>query len=336
MVVWLWYDWRAAAVADADCEILDEECWDGFTSIESTMKRLEKISQGLLTPEAKLLSERFPDAQVLLHGDESLPDAKWPLPSKEAQECADLAALRLAERSVAMSAGDPDRRLEHMLRACDELRAAFVTIDSRLIEWVGMFLPQARLEKMRNKVPKLVSESESIEDLATEVGVEEPLVSPTDSEWKILREWAANVASSRSRLDRMESGIRDMAEDHLPSLSMLLGPQLAARLCVEAHGRMRLARLPAGTVQVLGAEKAFFNHLKTGAPPPKHGHIFMHPWISRSPRWVRGKISRMLAAKASIAARTDAFGGEVWTNEMVGEIAEKVDDIRRYNPKPRR
>jgi len=336
VVVWVWYDWRAAAVADADGEILDEESWDGYSSIESLVKRLERISQGLLTPEAEILSQRFPDATVLLHGDEQLPDADWPLPSPEAQECADVAALRMAERSVALSAGDPDRRLEHMLRACDELRASFVTVDSRLIEWVGMFLSQVRLEKMRSKVPKMVSESDTIEQLATPLGVEEQLVSPSETEWKILQDWAANVASSRSRLDKMEAGIREMAEEHLPSLSRLLGPQLAARLCVEAHGRMRLARLPSGTLQVLGAEKAFFNHLKTGAPPPKHGHIFMHPWISRSPRWIRGRISRMLAAKASIAVRSDAFGGAVWDDEMVADVAARVEEIRRQNPKPRR
>ena len=77
----------------------------------------------------------------------------------------------------------------------------------------------------------------------------------------------------------MEHALRQLAEEHLPSVSALVGPLLAARLCVEAHGRQRLARLPSGTVQILGAEKAFFHHLKTGAPSPKHGHIFMHPWI---------------------------------------------------------
>ena len=78
----------------------------------------------------------------------------------------------------------------------------------------------------------------------------------------------------RGQLDRMEAAVRTIAESHLPSLSALLGPLLASKLCVSAHGRERLARLPSGTLQVLGAEKAFFSHLKTGTPPPKHGHIF--------------------------------------------------------------
>jgi nucleolar protein 56 len=97
---------------------------------------------------------------------------------------------------------------------------------------------------------------------------------------------------------------------------------------------MRLARLPAGTVQVLGAEKAFFNHLKTGAPPPKHGHIFMHPWISRSPRWVRGKIARTIAARASIAAKIDAFEGEAWGETEMRALDDKVEAIKAAHPRP--
>ena len=88
-------------------------------------------------------------------------------------------------------------------------------------------------------------------------------------------------------------------------------------------------------MQILGAEKAFFNHLKTGAPSPKHGHIFMHPWISRSPKWVRGKIARTVAAKATIAARCDAYGGEVWGQGAVDAVAARVEVIRPENSKPR-
>ena len=113
----------------------------------------------------------------------------------------------------------------------------------------------------------------------------------------------------------------------------MLGPLLLHDYA-SGPSRMRLARLPAGTVQVLGAEKAFFNHLKTGASPPKHGHIFMHPWISRSPRWVRGKIARTMAAKASIAAKIDAFEGKPLTQEDVDLIDKKIEEIKAAHPRP--
>ena len=181
----------------------------------------------------------------------------------------------------------------------------------------------------------MVGEVDSLEGLSKKLEVSLPELGPSKSEWKALREWGESTATFRGKLDRLENATRELAEQHLPSLSLMLGPILAARLCVEAHGRMRLARLPAGTVQVLGAEKAFFNHLKTGAPPPKHGHIFMHPWISRSPRWVRGKIARTIAAKASIAAKVDAFEGETWGQQAVDDIENRIQTILSANAKPK-
>ena len=333
-IMWLWYDWRAAAVADSDGNILDSEEWDGWHDTNAVCSRMDIIAHEALTPEAERLLERFPDAIPLIHGDDELPDAEWPLPSSEAMEYLDKAAILLSKRGVDAAAGDPDRRLEHILKASDELRASFVTIEGRLVEWVGLFLPEARFERDRSSLARKVVDSSDLEQLAEILGIGMPPEGPTESEWISLKDWATSVREIKSRLDKMEDVVRELASDHLPSLSALLGPILAARLCVEAHGRARLARLPAGTMQILGAEKAFFNHLKTGAPSPKHGHIFMHPWISRSPRWVRGKIARTVAAKASIAARCDAYGGEVWSQEAVDAVAARVDVIRNENSKP--
>lgn len=333
-MMWLWYDWQAAAVVNSEGSLLDQDNWDGFYDQRLVVDRLECIAQGGLTPEARLLLERFPDAKPLVHGEPELPEADYPLPSEEAQQAADRAALALANLGVAQAAGDPDKRLEHLLRASDEMRSTYLTMESRLVEWVGLFLPEARFGRDRTSLAKQVGEADSLESLSKKLEVSLPPLGPSKTEWKALREWGESTATFRGKLDRLENAIRELAEQHLPSLSAMLGPILSARLCVEAHGRMRLARLPAGTVQVLGAEKAFFNHLKTGAPPPKHGHIFMHPWISRSPRWVRGKIARTMAAKASIAAKVDAFGGEPWGQEAVEEMEKRVEKIRAANTKP--
>ena len=76
------------------------------------------------------------------------------MPTDEQQLAADTAALSIAEEGVAMSAGDPDRRLEHLLRASDELRTLHLTMEARLVEWIGLFLPRALFEGDRSGLAK--------------------------------------------------------------------------------------------------------------------------------------------------------------------------------------
>ena len=331
--MWLWYDWRAAAVVDEHGNIVDSLEWDGHMTEHAVVERLRQISAGQPVREAEELKQRFPEAVLCVHGDPQLPDADWPTPTSEQQAVADAAALRLAVEGVQAAANDPDRRLEHLVRGSDELRASHLTMESRLIEWAGLFFPMTTVSD-RAAYVRTVAGSEDPAAFAEAMGIEVPVELPSDKEWRSLVEWAENAAGANSRLDRMENALRWLAEEHLPSVSALVGPLLAARLCVEAHGRARLARLPSGTVQILGAEKAFFHHLKTGAPSPKHGHIFMHPWISRSPRWVRGKIARMLAGKISIAAKIDAFEGDPWGEAEVAKVEERVEALREANKQP--
>ena len=132
-------------------------------------------------------------------------------------------------------------------------------MESRLIEWAGLFFPMTTVTD-RAAYVRSVAASPSPADFAKTMNVDLPAELPSDKEWASLVDWAGDAAQANSRLDRMENALRWLAEEHLPSVSALVGPLLAARLCVEAHGRARLARLPSGTVQILGAEKAFFHH----------------------------------------------------------------------------
>ena len=78
---------------------------------------------------------------------------------------------------------------------------------------------------------------------------------------------------------------------------------------------MNLAKQPASTVQILGAEKALFRAMKTKHDTPKYGLIYHASLVGQSAAKYKGKVSRMLAAKASLAIRVDALGEDV-NNEM--------------------
>lgn len=104
----------------------------------------------------------------------------------------------------------------------------------------------------------------------------------------------------------MEDIVSEAVQSLAPNLSALAGPILATRLVSRAGGLSRLAAMPSSRLQVMGAERSLFKHLKGHAPSPKHGIIYRHPAVIGSPRRLRGRAARALAAKLAIAARLDA------------------------------
>jgi nucleolar protein 58 len=92
-----------------------------------------------------------------------------------------------------------------------------------------------------------------------------------------------------------------------PNLTVLVGDLVGARLIAKAGTLTNLAKHPASTLQILGAEKALFRALKSRKKTPKYGLIYHAQLVGRSSNKNKGKISRMLAAKAALAARIDAL-----------------------------
>ncbi|XP_029374822.1 nucleolar protein 58 isoform X1 [Echeneis naucrates] len=101
-----------------------------------------------------------------------------------------------------------------------------------------------------------------------------------------------------------------------PNLTVMVGELVGARLISHAGSLLNLAKHPASTVQILGAEKALFRALKTRKDTPKYGLIYHASLVGQTTAKNKGKISRMLAAKASLAIRYDALGED--TNAEMG------------------
>ncbi len=132
----------------------------------------------------------------------------------------------------------------------------------------------------------------------------------------------------------LEDYIEAVMKEIAPNITALVGPKLGARLLSLAGGLEELAKLPASTIQVLGAEKALFRALRTGGKPPKHGVIFQYPAIHKSPRWQRGKIARALAAKLAIAAKVDYFTGRFIGDKLKEELEKRIEEIKKLYAKP--
>lgn len=93
-----------------------------------------------------------------------------------------------------------------------------------------------------------------------------------------------------------------------PNLTALVGETVGARLICHAGSLVNLAKCPASTVQILGAEKALFKAIKTKHNTPKYGIIFQAQLVGSAPAKIKGKVSRALAAKCSLCVRMDALG----------------------------
>ncbi|KPI98449.1 PREDICTED: nucleolar protein 58 [Papilio xuthus] len=113
-----------------------------------------------------------------------------------------------------------------------------------------------------------------------------------------------------------------------PNLTVLIGEHIGARLIAHAGSLMNLAKHPASTIQIFGAEKALFRALKTKKDTPKYGLIYHAQLVGQCSTKNKGKMSRMLAAKAALVTRVDAFGDDV-SFELGAEHKVKLENKLR-------
>merc|ERR1719204_1397225 len=113
------------------------------------------------------------------------------------------------------------------------------------------------------------------------------------------------------------------------NLTVLVGDLVGARLIAHSGSLLNLAKHPSSTIQILGAEKALFRALKTKHDTPKYGLIYHASMVGQAGAKTKGKISRMLAAKSSLAARYDVLGDDVNT-EMGIQNRAKIEARIRF------
>ncbi|KAH7346775.1 hypothetical protein BKA65DRAFT_477951 [Rhexocercosporidium sp. MPI-PUGE-AT-0058] len=111
-----------------------------------------------------------------------------------------------------------------------------------------------------------------------------------------------------------------------PNLTEMVGELVGARLIAHSGSLMNLAKSPASTIQILGAEKALFRALKTKHDTPKYGLIYHASLVGQATGKNKGKIARMLAAKAAIGLRVDALSD--WSAQGEGK-GDDIDDEER-------
>lgn len=258
---------------------------------------------------------------------------------------------KLVEEELKEAVARRDMMIVHAVHVLEDLDKQINMVYTRCREWYGLHFPElaeivndledylrimtevgARRNFDEEKLERIVGPklaAEIMERARSSVGAD---LSPEDEER------VKDVAREGLRLIQLrkeqEGYIEELMSAEAPNLSAVAGPILGAKLISMAGGLEKLARLPASTIQVLGAEKALFRFFRTGRGAPKHGIIFQSPLIHGSPKHLRGKVARALAATIAIAAKIDYFTREDRGAELREKLEKRLQEIKERREKP--
>jgi nucleolar protein 56 len=261
-------------------------------------------------------------------------------------------SIELAKLRVKGAAEQRDLLIAQAIQTLDDLDRTVNLFMGRLREWYGIHFPELdRLIEKHETYARLVMNLGYRDNFSSEMLMKEDVPEEkaaiiaqaaeksmgalmVEHDLKETQALSKNVLDLYELRKNMENYVDKTMEEVAPSTRAVAGALLGARLIAIAGSLKNLAMRPASTVQVLGAEKALFRSLKTGARPPKHGLIFQHALLHDAKRWQRGKIARVLAGKIAIAARTDAFGGRYVGDSLKADIDKRLAEIREKYKEP--
>ena len=232
-----------------------------------------------------------------------------------------------------------DKHLIQAINSIDEIDEAISKLIERIREWYALYFPEMDNIKNNETYIRLISQNKTKEEILKAkpeafpqdmIDLEED-INPDDL--KIMNNYAKSIYELQQSRKNIEDYIDSKMESIAPNLRLLVGSTLGAKLISHAGGIKRLAMYPSSTVQIMGAEKALFRHLKSGDRPPKYGLIYQHPQVRGSKWWNRGKIARMLAGKISLAVRRDVFT-KTLDETLEDDFKAKVEEIEKNNPFP--
>ncbi|RKF76259.1 Nucleolar protein 56 [Golovinomyces cichoracearum] len=248
---------------------------------------------------------------------------------------------------VKFSVQKNDNHIIQAIATLDHLDKAINTFSMRVREWYGWHFPELiRIVSDNHTYAKLALaigdkknlSNDSLHEIATVVNDDADIaqaiidaarvsmgqdLSATDLE---------NVSAFANRVVKLADYRRSLFQYLVnkmaivaPNLATLIGEVVAARLISHAGSLTNLSKYPASTVQILGAEKALFRALKTKGNTPKYGLIYHSSFIGRAGAKNKGRISRFLANKCSIASRIDNFTEEP-TTKFGAALKKQVEE----------
>ncbi|XP_044272088.1 nucleolar protein 56 [Tribolium madens] len=243
-----------------------------------------------------------------------------------------------------------DNMIIQSIALLDQLDKDINTFSMRIREWYSYHFPElvkivpenytyARLTKFIKNRKELTDDSlAGLEEITMDSGKAQAILDASKSSMGMdisvvdllnIEMFAGRVIALADYRNQLSEYLRTKMTDVAPNLAKLIGEQVGARLIAHAGSLTNLAKYPASTVQILGAEKALFRALKTRGNTPKYGLLFHSTFIGRAGAKNKGRISRYLANKCSIASRIDCFTEQ--PTQIFGEkLRQQVEDRLKF------
>jgi nucleolar protein 56 len=190
------------------------------------------------------------------------------------------------------------------------------------------------LGNRKNFSEKAVSEIVSEKDAAKKIAEAARGSMGAEIEDKRLDEiklLALNALNLKEEKIFLEKFLENETKSIAPNFSELAGSLLAAKFLKQAGSLKALALMPASTIQVLGAEKALFRHLKNKkkVKGPKYGILYAHALVRQLAPKKKGKMARAIAGKLCIAAKADYFSKRNIAAELQKELQARFEELKK-------
>lgn len=243
-----------------------------------------------------------------------------------------------------------DNMIIQSIALLDQLDKDINTFSMRIREWYSYHFPElvkivpenymyAKVAQLIKNRKELTNEKlEALEEIVMDSAKAQAIIDASKSSMGMdispvdllnIEMFAARVIALADYRKQLAEYLRSKMAGVAPNLATLIGDQVGARLIAHAGSLTNLAKYPASTVQILGAEKALFRALKTKGNTPKYGLLFHSTFIGRAATKNKGRISRYLANKCSIASRIDCFT-DVPTNVFGEKLRQQVEDRLKF------
>ncbi len=255
--------------------------------------------------------------------------------------------LGLAREAVAKAYSTGEHSISQAINSYNEIEKSRNLLHERIEEWYGIYFPELTLGSAETYTRFVIeaggnkkqASKESLQRLLGD-GAEEVAAKiqrsigaePEASEFDALRSLANTELEMTKLENEIDAYLNENVPKLMPNISYLVDYRLAAELLSKAGSLTKLANMPASTLQLLGAEKALFRHLRSGARPPKYGILFKLKEVTIAERSSKGRIARLFATKLSIAARADAFSKRFIGKELKESIEKGIEKIKAKGP----